>query len=144
MPTRPSTPPSATSSVDTPIPTWKACTDASSVAFATRARTGAGVLLGTTFASGWRSISFKAGARAGRDASGPRFESSSERNCAATTVPTAAMATSAATRAMALLTPEAIPAWRSSTAASTVAVTGVATSTIPKPSTVTAGRTALT
>ena len=49
-----------------------------------------------------------------------------------------------ATRATALLIPEAIPAWRWSAAASTVAVTGVATRVSPSPKTTTPGRTPVT
>ena len=40
--------------------------------------------------------------------------------------------------------PEATPAWRSSAAASTVAVIGAATSTIPRPKMTTAGSTLAT
>ena len=50
-------------------------------------------------------------------------------------------ASSPATRATALLTPEAIPAWLESTAASTVAVTGATTKVRPRPKTITAGST---
>ena len=53
-----------------------------------------------------------------------RCRSSVDENCTATTAPSAAIPSSPATRATALLTPEAIPAWRSSTPASTAAVTG--------------------
>ena len=53
-----------------------------------------------------------------------RCWSSAEENCAATTAPIAAVASSPATRAIALLTAEAIPALPSSASASTAAVSG--------------------
>ena len=53
--------------------------------------------------------------------------------------PTAAIVTSADTRAIALLTPEAIPALRSSASASTVAVSGATVIDSPSENSVSAG-----
>ena len=55
-----------------------------------------------------------------------------------------ATASSPATRAMALLTPEAIPAWLSDRAARTAAVSGATVIARPTPKTTTAGSTART
>jgi hypothetical protein len=52
-----------------------------------------------------------------------------------------ATASRPATLETALLIPEAIPEWRASAAASTVAVTGATTTVSPRPKTITAGST---
>ena len=66
--------------------------------------------------------------------------SSAELNCAATTAPIAATASRPATRAIALLMPEAMPALDSSASASTVAVSGATVSESPSENTSSAGR----
>ena len=71
MPTSPSTPPSATSTVAIPIARWNALTDASSEPLATSARTRGGTFSTTTRASGCFSASLIALATSGRLAWAP-------------------------------------------------------------------------
>ena len=74
-------------------------------------------------------------------APGPsRRSSSAEPNCAETTAPMAATASSPATRAIALLMPDAMPAFDSSASASTVAVSGATVSESPSEKSSSAGR----
>ena len=65
-------------------------------------------------------------------------------NWPATTAPRAATASSPATRAMALLTPEAMPALLSSASASTVAVSGATVADSPSAKSSSAGRRSVT
>ena len=85
------------------MPTWKACTDAASTARDLRPvrRVDASERLVARLRDGVRR-------RAARSRSS-RW-SSSDANCAETTAPSAATASSPAMRAIALLTPEAMPA----------------------------------
>ena len=76
-------------------------------------------------------------------ASAPTSSSSFDPNDAATTAPTAAIATSPATRAIALFTPDAIPALLSSASASTVAVSGATVIDSPNPNTSSPGSTSV-
>ena len=71
------------------------------------------------------------------------LSSSEEVNCAETTAPSAAIASTPATRATALLTPEATPTWRSSTESSTVVVSGATVIDSPRPKSSIAGRTSI-
>ena len=64
-------------------------------------------------------------------------------NWAETTAPSAAIASRPATRATALLTPEATPTWRSSTESSTVVVSGATVIARPRPKRTIAGRTSV-
>ena len=91
-----------------PMPTWNACTDASSTAAATSAP----VRPGSTRARISRRASSTAARPAGGSATRASGLSRDAENWAATTAPTAATASSPAMRAIALLTPEAIPALR--------------------------------
>ena len=126
-------------------PTWKAPTDASSADSLTDACTSSGTPCTDTVDSGCRSASCTALATSGRrSAAAPISFSSFEENDAATTAPTAAIATSPATRAIALLTPDAIPALLSSASASTVMVSGATVIDRPRPNTSSPGSTSLT
>jgi hypothetical protein len=62
-------------------------------------------------------------------------------NCPATTAPIPAIASSPAMRAIALLTPEAMPAFDSSASDSTVAVSGATVSVRPSEKTISPGST---
>ncbi len=128
-----------------PRPTWNAPTEASSADSRTEACTSSGTPCTDATASGCFSASATALATAGRaSAAAPTSFSSFELNDAATTAPTAAIATSPATRAIALLTPEAIPALLSSASASTVEVSGATVIDRPSPNTSSPGSTSLT
>src|SRR5438874_1773261 len=70
---------------------------------------------------------------------GRRWSSAAAKR-AETSAPTTAIATSPATRATALLTPEAIPAWCCSTDDSTVAVSGATVADRPSANRLTPGR----
>ena len=61
-------------------------------------------------------------------------------NVRASRTPKTAIARRPATRATALLMPDATPAWRVSTAPITVVVSGATVTAIPNPSTTTAGK----
>ena len=65
-------------------------------------------------------------------------------NCAAITAPSAATPSSPAARAIALLTPEAMPAFSSSASASTVAVSGATVADSPSENTSSAGSSSVT
>ena len=69
--------------------------------------------------------------------------SSVEANWAETTAPRAAIASTCATLATALLTPEATPTWRSSTESSTVVVSGATVIDSPSPKSSIAGSTSV-
>jgi hypothetical protein len=74
--------------------------------------------------------------------SSPATRSSSEdANCAETTAPSTAMASTPATRETALFTPEAMPARRSSTESRTVVVSGATVIARPRPKARSAGST---
>ena len=133
-------PPSIASSPPIAIPTWNALTDADSSAACTRGRTAGGAAL----ASDTR-VRFFAWVTAcwtcGLSCAAGSFESIVLANCAAHTAPTAATASSPATRATALFTPEAMPEWWGGAPASTVAVSGATVSESPSPNTSTPGST---
>ena len=109
------------------IPVWNACTDADCTAWATSTPTRPG--------STRASVSRRARATAER-AAGDRLRpaspaSSAWPNWAEMTAPTAAIESRPAIRAVALLIPEAMPAWASSASASTVAVSGATVAASP-------------
>ena len=84
-----------------------------------------------------RSIAALAVALNGRPSRAPRTRAS---NVRASTTPNTAIASRPATRATALLTPDATPAWWLSTAPITVVVSGATVTAMPNPSTTTAGK----
>ena len=107
------------------MPTWKALIEASCDAAVNSACSPGGRPGTRSSASGWLFASSTAAAICGlRAAWLPSSSSSCEPNEAATTAPTPAIAMRLATRAIALFTPEAMPALLSSASASTVAVSG--------------------
>ena len=126
------------------MPRWNAATDASSVACAIACRSAGGSPRGTTFASvcvwAWRSAAWPPGLSA--RTSTP--SASDVVNCAATIAPIAATPSRLATRAIALLTPDAIPALCSSASARTVAVSGATVSDSPREKTSRPGSTSVT
>ena len=91
--------------------------------------------------SGCSLASVTAAAPAAESGCGPRFDSTIEPKLAEITAPRTAIASRPATREMPLLTPEAIPTWRSSTESRTVAVSGATVAERPSPKTISAGRT---
>ena len=117
-------PPRATRHAAISRPVRKADSDAALVASRSCARSGPGSDGASTVPSDrWRAcVTIAAVWRSIRTPS--RRASSAEENCAATTAPIAAVASRLATRAIALLTAEAIPALPSSASASTAAVSG--------------------
>ena len=117
------------------MPTWNASTDADCTAWATARRPGAG----STRASVCPRACATA-ARAAGDSLMPASRwSSVELNWVEMTAPIAAIAIRPATRATALLTPEAIPAFHSSASDSTAAVSGATVEASPSENTSSGG-----
>jgi hypothetical protein len=132
MPTAEITPPAITSTAMRSIPTRKPSSEASVRAAWSCARCGP-TLAGACADSAWALLERTAAGTPASFANALVSVSSEEANCDATTAPTSAMATSPATRAMALLTPEARLACSSSTPPSTVAVRGATVMVRPSP-----------
>ena len=127
-----------------PMPRWKAEVEASAAALPSRAASAGGSepVFGT--ASGCALASATVFAAAGLSGAGPRLASSTAPKWAEITAPRTAIASRPATRETPLLTPEAIPTWRSSTESSTVAVSGATVAERPRPKTRIAGSTSVT
>ena len=120
--------------------TWNALTEASFEPVATSARTRGGTSSTSTRVSGCFSASATALATSGLAApAAPSSSRSADPNDEATTAPTAAIAIRLATRAIALFTPDAIPALCSSASASTVAVSGATVIASPSAKTIRPG-----
>ena len=123
------------------MPTWNAWLDAASTALATSGPTWAR----STRASVWVRRASAAAAPGRRERQpGEAAVEGVEANCAETTAPMAATASRPATRAIALLIPEAMPALDSSASASTVAVSGATVADSPTEKTSSAGSRSVT
>ena len=127
-----------------PAPRWRPETDASPIALPSAGRSAAGTARRSGRVMGLAFASATATRAAGERRSGSRRRSSSAEKPVAITSPKPATPSSAAMRPIALLTPDAAPAFRSSASASTTAVCGATTIDSPSANTVTAGSSSAT
>ena len=126
------------------MPSRKADREASSVASATSRRSRGGTPAGSTRSNVLFLAASTAAWALGLRRAPASSESTALENCAATTAPSAATPNSPATRAIALLIPEARPALCSSASASTVAVSGATVIVSPNENTSSAGSSSVT